>query len=118
MAHILPCSHLLITTATFILLCTPRHRQWPFSAALTWALHFHQWRHFRGLDRAQIGDSLMLGNGETTTVTKFFMVQNIGLYNSQTLDGNDVVEGVVATTLMVAVKRVPHAPSDPVGKVY
>ncbi len=68
---------------------------------------------------AQTGDTLLLGNGETTTVTKFSMVQNIGLYNPQTVDGNVVVDGVVATTFTVAVQpSAARALLAPLAMVY
>lgn len=50
-----------------------------------------------------VGDELMLGDGGRSTVTSVSHVPSRGLYNPQTLNGDIVVNGVLASTYTTAV---------------
>lgn len=56
------------------------------------------------ISRANVGDSLTLQNGQLSTIVKKDVQYLEGLYNPQTVDGNIVVDGVLATTFTAAVK--------------
>lgn len=50
-----------------------------------------------------VGDELMLGNGQRSSVTSVSHAAGRGLYNPQTLNGDIVVNGVVASTYTTSV---------------
>lgn len=50
------------------------------------------------------GDELRLGNGDVTTVVSVDSAQRAGLFNPQTVSGNIVVSGVLASTYTTAVE--------------
>lgn len=58
------------------------------------------------MSRASIGDTLTLHNGKTSKIIKIDTKLLRGLYNPQTVDGNIVVNGVLATTFTAAVRPV------------
>jgi Hint module len=66
-----------------------------------------------------LGDSLMLADGRTSTVTKIEKVRARGLYNPQTLQGDIIVEGILASTYTTAVApKIAHASLYPLRSIY
>lgn len=67
----------------------------------------------------QVGDELVLANGETSAVTSTTTVQGTGLYNPQTVSGTIVVDGVVASTYTTAVEpRTAHTMLAPIRAAF
>lgn len=61
-------------------------------------------------ESVRIGDVLELADGSDSPVVAVESVSSVGLYNPQTVDGNIVVEGVVASAYTTAVHpRVAHS---------
>ena len=55
--------------------------------------------------RAKVGDTVALGDGTISLVTEVNAVSGSGLFNPQTLHGDIVVDGVLASTYTTAVER-------------
>lgn len=67
----------------------------------------------------RMGMSLSLGSGGQSMVTKISKVMDNGLYNPQTVDGDIVVDGIVASTYTEAIKPMTaHALLAPVRAAY
>jgi desert hedgehog len=67
----------------------------------------------------QVGDELTLATGAHTVVTSVSETVDIGLYNPQTLDGDIVVDGVLASTYTTAVApTLGHALLTPLRSLY
>jgi desert hedgehog len=65
------------------------------------------------------GARLRLGNGLSEVVTSVRLVSRTGLYNPQTLHGDIVVNGIVASTYTAAVApRLAHAILSPVRTLF
>jgi Hint module len=66
----------------------------------------------------KVGDTVRLADGETV-VTQIKLIETIGLYNPQTLHGNIVVDGLLATTYTETISpAVAHAVLAPLRLVY
>lgn len=72
----------------------------------------------------RVGDMLQLASGRPALVTRMSMVSRAGLYNPQTVHGDIVVNGIVASTYTLAVKpSIAHAALSiartlPAGKIH
>jgi Hint module len=67
----------------------------------------------------EAGDELTLASGARCPVTSVSETVDFGLYNPQTLDGNIVVDGVIASTYTTAVTpTLGHAWLAPLRKLY
>jgi preprotein translocase subunit YajC len=67
----------------------------------------------------QKGDELALASGAHCAVISVSETVDVGLYNPQTLEGNIVVDGVIASTYTTAVTpTVGHAWLAPLRKLY
>jgi desert hedgehog len=66
----------------------------------------------------EVGDTVRLAVGETT-VTQTRLVEKVGLYNPQTLHGNILVDGLLATTYTETISPgVAHAVLAPLRVLY
>jgi hypothetical protein len=66
-----------------------------------------------------VGDVLALGSGDVSAVVAVEAVRSTGLFNPQTLHGEIVVDGVVASTYTTAVEpSAAHAVLGPVRALY
>ena len=54
---------------------------------------------------AKVGDTVLLGDGTISTITALKVVFGTGLFNPQTLHGDIIVDGIVASTYTTAVQR-------------
>lgn len=60
---------------------------------------------FRPAYEVQVGDSVKMGSGVTSTVTDIAQVWDNGLFNPQTLDGRIVVNDVLVSTYTTAIEQ-------------
>jgi hypothetical protein len=65
------------------------------------------------------GDVVVLGSGKVTTVVSVVIVSAFGLFNPQTVHGNIVVNGILASTYTTAVEpTVAHMSLLPLRMLY
>jgi hypothetical protein len=66
-----------------------------------------------------VGDMLVLGDGSASAAVSVVWIQDVGLYNPQTLEGSIVVNGVKVSTYTTAVKpAVAHTLLAPLRVAY
>jgi Hint module len=71
------------------------------------------------MSSVQIGDTITLASGEQSAVVAVEVEVGLGLYNPQTLHGDVVVDGVLASTYTTEVAPgFAHAVAAPVRAVY
>jgi Hint module len=71
------------------------------------------------MSSVQIGDMLTLASGEPSAAVAAETVVGLGLYNPQTLHGDVVIEGVLASTYTTALAPgFAHAAMAPVRAIY
>lgn len=70
-------------------------------------------------DSVRVGDVMRTGEGDATAVTAVESVVEAGLYNPQTVAGDIVVDGLVASTYTTAIEpTVAHALLAPLRAIY
>lgn len=68
---------------------------------------------------ARIGDVLINSEGESVVVSSIKVMENVGLYNPQTLQGNIIVDGILASTYTESIDScAAHSLLAPVRSVY
>lgn len=81
--------------------------------------YIHTASGLRAASTVEIGEDLTLADGEQTKVSEKTESEQVGLYNPQTIHGDIVVNGVVASTYTTAVDpRVAHTLLAPLRAAY
>jgi Hint module len=66
-----------------------------------------------------VGDTLTLAEGRQSTVIQIDKLEQLGLFNPQTLQGNIVVDGILASTYTTAITPVvAHASLQALRSIY
>lgn len=101
--------------ATFVKLETEARR----SVRLTPGHYLHVNGRLASAETVKPGDILILGHGQHTMVTNVSRLSSRGLYNPQTVHGNIVVDGILASTYTRAVQpTTAHALLAPLRALY
>lgn len=106
----------------------PTQQKWMFlrlatdtghSITLTHAHHIHASGRLVAASKVKVGDTVHIGDGRVANVVSVSDVEERGFYNPQTLHGDIVVNGIVASTYTKAVPpNKAHAMLAPLRSLY